>query len=459
MKLMTRKPAEPPAEPDLDKVIASFQSDTQEIESEAEPPILRAMVWLLAGLVISAIAWASFAYLDRVVTATGQIQTTVPTVMVQPLETAIVKELMADVGQVVKAGQVLARLDPTFVQADVEQLRAQLANLNAQVLRLEAERDDRVLPEPPAQTSSPEQILQYGIWLERRAQYRAQMQTYEEKISATLAQIRSREEEQAALRERMKVMAEIETMRNKLVVSETGSRLNLLIATDNRIEVGRNLSVVVNGLQEAQHTLNGQRFERDVYQRDWRNRALAELVTARNDQASTAEQLVKARKRGDLVTMEAPVDSIVLERAPRSIGSVIQEAEPFFTLVPLNAPLEVEVKVDARDIGYIQVGDPVHIKLDAYTYLEHGMLEGEVRTISEDAFQNDKAANSGQATGPAFYKARVTITKNTLRNIPDHFRLIPGLTLTAEIKIGSRSVMSYLLRPIMRGLGEAMREP
>lgn len=445
-------------DPNLDKLIASFQSDTQEIENEAEPPILRAMVWVMGALIISAITWASFARLDRVVSASGTVQTTVPTVLVQPLETSIIKELKVEVGQVVRAGQVLARLDPTFVQADVEQLRARLANLNAQVLRLEAEMDDRILPQPTPD-ASPEVLLQYGIWQERRAQYRAQIQTYEERISATLAQIRSREEEQVALRDRMRVMGEIESMRSKLVVSETGSRLNLLLATDNRLEVGRNLSVVINGLQEAQHTLNALRSERDVYQRDWRNRALAELVNARNDQASTNEQLVKARKRGELVMMEAPVDAIVLERAQRSIGSVIQAAEPLFTLVPLNAPLEVEAKVDARDIGFIQVGDPVHIKLDAYNFLEHGMLEGELRTISEDSFQNDKNSAAATNSGPSFYKARVRITQNSLRNIPDNFRLIPGLTLTAEIKVGSRSVMSYLLRPIMRGLGEAMREP
>jgi len=457
MKLLSRR-TDVPQDRDIDKTIASFQSDTQEIENEREPPILRAMVWLLAAAVISGIVWASVARLDRVVSAPGGVQTTVPTVLVQPLETAIVKELKAEVGQVVKAGQVLARLDPTFVEADVEQLRSKLSNLTAQVNRLEAEMNGGVLPEPGL-NASPEVILQYGIWQERRAQYLAQIRTYDERINATLSQIRSREEEQKALSERVRVLGEIESMRNKLVASETGSKLNLLLATDTRIEVGRNLSVVINGLQEAQHTLSGLRSERDVYQRDWRNRALAELVNSRNEKAAVSEQLVKARKRGDLVVMESPVDGIVLERAERSIGSIIKEAEPLFTLVPVNAPLEAEVRVDARDIGFIQVGDPVHIKLDAYHFLEHGMLEGELRTISEDSFHADKSANGGQSNSPAYYKARVQITQNNLRNIPDNFRLIPGLTLTAEIKVGSRTVMSYLIRPIMRGLGEAMREP
>lgn len=456
MKLLSRQERDR-HEREIEQAISIFQSDTQEIEHEPDPPFARSMLWLLALFIVSGIAWATISHLDRVVTTRGALQTTTPSIMVQPLETSIVKELKANVGDVVKAGQVLATLDPTFVQADVDQIRKRLSSIGAQIARLEAEIDGRPF-EPANAGTDPEVALQVAIWGERQAHYAAQLRSFDEKINTSLSMIKSRQDEQKALQERLKVLTEIEGMRNKLAASETGSRLNLLIATDSRIEVGRNLSISAHALEQERHTVDGLRSDRDAFNRDWRNRAMAELVTARTEHSSLTEQLVKARKRGELVSMESPVDAIVLERASQSVGSIIKEAEPMFTLVPLNAPLEVEMKIDARDIGFVRVGDPVHIKLDAYDFISHGMLEGEVTVISEDAFQN-KDQSASMSSMPAYYKARAKITENNLRDIPENFRLMPGLTLTAEVKVGTRTVMTYLVQPIMRGFGESMREP
>lgn len=456
MKLLSRK-ERARHEMEVEHAISIFQSDTQEIEHQPDPPFARATLWLLALFIVSFIVWATVSQLDRVVTTRGSLQTTTPSIIVQPLETSIVKDLKANVGDVVKAGQVLALLDPTFVQADVDQVRNRQRALSAQIARLEAEMDGHSF-EPADAASNPEVALQLAIWGERQAQYMAQLRSYDEKINASLSLIKSREGEQQALNERLKVLSDIESMRNKLLASETGSRLNLLMATDSRIEVGRNLSIARHAVEQERFQLEGLRSERDAFVRDWRNRAMAELVTARNEISTTNEQLVKARRRGELVSMQSPVDAIVLERAGLSIGSVLKEAEPFFTLVPLNAELEVEMQIDASDIGFVRTGDPVHIKLDAYDFIEHGMLEGEVTMISEDAFQQ-KDQQVTASSVPAYYKARAKITQNNLRNIPANFRLLPGLPLTAEIKVGHRAVISYLVNPIVRGLGESMREP
>ena len=251
--------------------------------------------------------------------------------------------------------------------------------------------------------------------------------------------------------------------RETVVEDDVGSRLNVLIANDARLEVARNLSVANNALTEAKHDLDSLQSQKSAFMSDWRNKAMADLVTARNERGNLTEQLVKAKKRGDLVRLESPVDAVVLERTTRSVGSVVKEAEPVFTLVPLNSPLEAEIRIDARDIGFVQAGDPVYIKLDAYPYIEHGMVEGQIRTISEDSFRDKQdlaSAQEGQSTGmPAFYKARVRLTSTKLRNVPEGFRVMPGLPLSGDVKVGERSVVSYMLRPILRGLGEAMREP
>src|SRR5690606_33023234 len=149
-----------------------------------------------------------------------------------------------------------------------------------------------------------------------------------------------------------------------------------------------------------------------------------------------------------------PADAVVLDVAERSVGSVVREAEPLVTLVPLAAPLEAEVAIDASDIGQVVAGQTARIKLNAYPFQKHGTAEGIVRMVSGDAF-----APQGETMRPPFYRARVEVTDIALRNLPETFRILPGMTLSAEILTGRRTVLSYFLYPLIRGLDESVREP
>jgi HlyD family secretion protein len=150
--------------------------------------------------------------------------------------------------------------------------------------------------------------------------------------------------------------------------------------------------------------------------------------------------------------------------AERSVGSILQQAEPFFTLVPFDSVLEADVKVESKDIGRIRTGDSVRVKLDAFPFQRHDTLPGKVRVISENAFQrNDPKAllqsMPDQEPVEAFYRTRVSLLSTQLRNVPDGFRLMPGMKVRAEIKVGTRSVISYFLYPVIRALDESLREP
>jgi len=169
-----------------------------------------------------------------------------------------------------------------------------------------------------------------------------------------------------------------------------------------------------------------------------------------------SEQLQKADKRRKLVTLTSPSDAVVLEIAKLSLGSVVQGGGAFFTLVPLGTELEAEVQIDSMDVGYVKLGDVSRIKLDAYPFQRHGILTGDVRTMSEDAFRQE--AEPGQ-TMDAYYKSRISLGNSRLKRMPEQARLLPGMTLTAEIVVGKRSVISYLLWPLTKALDEAMQEP
>jgi multidrug efflux pump subunit AcrA (membrane-fusion protein) len=157
--------------------------------------------------------------------------------------------------------------------------------------------------------------------------------------------------------------------------------------------------------------------------------------------------------------LAAPADAVVLKVGRASVGSVIEPgasgAEPLFTLTPLGGTLEAEVRIAARDIGFIKPGDTVRVKLDAYRFTMHGVAKGVIRSISQGSFTTTE---DGQIVAP-YYKARVAITDARLRNVPAGFRLIPGLTIDGEVLVGRRTVMSYLLEGALRTGSEAMREP
>jgi hemolysin D len=144
----------------------------------------------------------------------------------------------------------------------------------------------------------------------------------------------------------------------------------------------------------------------------------------------------------------------VLQVADRSVGSVLREAETLFTLVPLGVPLEAELAVEARDIGRVETGQAVRIKLDAWPYQEHGTLTGSLRTISEGAFPREEQHRPG-----VVFRARARIEGNALRGVPQDFHLMPGMTVVGEVKAGRRNVLAYFLNPLLRGLDEGLREP
>jgi len=440
-----------------DALIRIFQSESAEVEEDPEPAQTRLTLYTLAGLFIALVAVTVFMQMNRVVTSNaGLIVTTEPTIVLQALDPSIIKSLEAQEGERVKSGQLLATLDPTFAAADVSAATAQIASLEAEIARTEAELAHRDF-NPPVGTT-PEgayMALQRAYFVERKAQFNAQLLAYNEQIAQNNATIRKLKDDLAHYEDRVKISQEIENMRASLAASQYGSRLNLLAATDQRLEMLRTQDFDRNGLSESEHQLASTIANRDAFVEQWNGQVSQELVTARNGLDTAQQQLTKAAKHKDLVRLEAPEDAVVLKLAKLSVGSVLKEADPFITLAPLRSPVEAEVHISAREIGFVRPGDSATIKLDPFNFVEHGTASGAVRWISEGAFTQD---DNGNTVDP-YYKARVALTKVQLTGVPDSFRLVPGMTLTADINIGSRSVFSYIVRGLIRGVNEAMREP
>jgi HlyD family secretion protein len=436
-------------------ILAEFQPDAIEIEERPPPRLARTTFYAMAALIVCGIGWASVSEVDQIVVAKGKLVNTAPNLLVQPLETSVIRTIDVAVGQTVRAGDVLATLDPTFAQADAGLLRARLADLTAQIQRLEAEitGDAFVLGQSPGR----EVVMQAAIFQQRKAHVEAELRNHDARIGVIEANMATAVNDQKALADRMAVLREIENMRASLFVSQTGSKLNLLEARHSRLTIESDLGHLRSRIAEIGRELEQARSERQAFIEGFRRTSIEELGKLNGERAGVVEELNKAEMRRRMVVLTAPADAIVLDVAQRSIGSVIQQAEPMVTLVPLDVPLEVEALIETKDIGHVAVDQAVRIKLDALPFQKHGTIPGTVRTISEDAFTQQEGQN-GSATLHV-YRARVKPGDGELRETPQTFHLMPGMTLVAEIKVGRRSVLSYLIYPLLRGIDESIREP
>lgn len=435
-----------------DRVLAGFRSECEALIHEPEAMGGRLLLFILAGILALSIGLSAIVRVDRVVSSPGQIVATEPTVVVQAMNRAVITAVKVREGDRVKQGDVLATLDATFAEADVAQVEGQIESLDAEIARLEAERDGQTLDS----LALPERYtgLQRSLMAQRKAQYDQQMRGFDAKIAQAEAAVARYRASRARYAERLKVVGEIEGMRQKLADQQVGSRLSVLQANDQRLDIARAMEQETNAMNEASSQLEAARAERETFARQWRAQVEGELVQKRTARDAADAQLSKANRNQDLITLRAPVDAIVLQSAKLSVGSILREATPMFTLVPAGSALEVEVQIDARDMSFVRVGDPVSVKVEAYNYLEHGNAEGRIRAISEDAL----AVGEGAAARP-FYRAYITLDASTMYNVPVGFRPTPGMPVTGDVKVGDRTLLSYLARGAFRTVDEALREP
>lgn len=438
------------------RVVTEFQSDALEIEQRVPSRVAHMMLYAVVALIAVAIAWASLSQVDMIVTAQGKLITTLPNLVVQSLETSVIRVINVKPGDRVNRGDVLATLDPTFSQADLDQLRIRVAAFDAAIARLRAELDgaEYVVRNP----ANADEMLQQKVFLQRKSAYEAQFQNYEAQIASAQANLKTAQDEEAVLVQRLDNMQLVESMRSSLMAKEVGSKLNFLLSRDARLEVESNLARVRGSIVDNTHRLDKARADQKVFAEEFRRTAYQDLVETLAKRDSTAEDLKKAELRRQLIVLQAPADGVVLEIANRTVGSVVREAETLFMLVRRDAPLQAEVNVEGRDIGQVTVGQPVRIKFEAFPFQKYGTATGEVSVVSQDSFSPDPKGEGARHQTTPYYRVRVDLSDTHLRLPPQRMQLIPGMAVTAELKVGRRTVISYFLYPLLRGLDESIRE-
>ncbi len=438
------------------KDILEYQPNAVEIEERPTSGRIRWTLYLIIFFIISIITWAAVGKVDRVVTASGKLITTTPKIVIQPLKTSIIRSIHVNIGDFVKKGTLLVTLDPTFTDADFAQLEKRLFSTTVQLRRIDAELNHTTFS--ASIDEGEDGYLQELLFKQRHETFLQKERLTNEKISALSLKQEKNLIDQKGGEKQNRILREIESINSRNPQTDDGYKLKVLAAQKDRLQsktlterLRAEYSILAEEMQQV-------RTEHALWVHEREMKLLELFINLRNEKDKLSEEINKAKRMSELVFLKAQEDSVVLDIAEVLVGSVTRQAEPIITLVPVNVPLEAEINIKGKDIGRVRVGDLTRIKLDAFPFQKHGTLKGLVRVISEDSYQ-EKASSTNFTPSPVFYKTRVTIESYELRDIPDSFRLIPGMRITTEIKIGKRSIISYFLYPVIRALDQSIREP
>jgi len=466
MRRPSRRSPDPKAtelEP-LPLAVLEFQSPTAAIIATPIPPLARATNYFVGALVLSLLMVGTFMTVDKIVTANGVLVSTAPDSSIQAFNAAsIVQSIDVRAGQLVHKGQVLATLDPTYASADLTALTQQEQGYAAQVAQLQAQENGTLYAGDPG---NPAAALQVQTYDQQEGQYTFTLQDYAQKISELQTEIAGYDAQAVYYRQRLGIASNVETMRKALQRLQVGSLLDTLAATDDRVSMQASLDEAVSSAAADENQLASQQAERDEFVQQWRANISQELLTAINNLAQARQALAKARLDDQLVALSAPQDAIVQSIAPVSPGSVLQPGQQLMDLAPINAPFSVEVDLDSTESGYVHVGNSAVIKFNTLDFLQYGSAEGTVTAISPESFnpldQSD-AANTGAplpgAPQDLYYKAEISLDVLNLHNLPPGFRLVPGMPLEADLKIGKRTILGYFLQRMLPVAYNSMHEP
>jgi HlyD family secretion protein len=417
----------------------------------------RAIAYAVCGLVALLLVWSLVGQVDIVASAEGKLVPQSYVKIVQPADAGIVKEILVNEGEQVRAGQVLMRLDPQMAHADEATVRQELAMKSLQLRRIDAELGSAPLSRG---TNDSAQMFQ---------EVAAQFKEHKSALADALAQaseLRTRAAHDAEVGR-----ANLVKLQEVIPILRDQARSLTELAKDGYVpharlqDKQREYLEKTNELKAQQASVESLDASRAAADRQvaqilskYRSDLQNERVEAEAAREKLTHELTKQEHRRELLELRAPQGGIVKDVATHTIGTVVSAGTVLMSIVPEREPLIAEVMVKNDDIGFVFPRQSVKIKLAAYPFEQYGMVEGTVTRLGPDANDESNPRETRDPNMQVPYKAIVALDAQQLVTQGRRFKLVPGMRVTAEIHQGHRSVAAYLLSPVRKVIAEAGRE-
>lgn len=426
-----------------------------EIVERPVSPTARLTARVMLVGVAATVLWLTFGKVDVVAPAEGRIAPVGETKVVQAAETGVIRRILVTEGQRVRQGQVLIMLDPTVSSAEAAQVRAALLTSEFDVARTRAvlgALDGKGFVFVAPESAPPTEVeIQRSLARSRLGEIQA--------MAAT-----GRSDSGAAASASVEAQAQVRKLQQSLPLLEQQVRANEALAAKGYVsklrvvDMRRQLIAETQDLvaarasvgrlaQQSQSTSSSSAKSREGA----RGQILQDLVKAEDDARTRREELAKVTLRSSFRELRAPVSGTVSQLSVHTEGGVVEGAKPLLTIVPENARLEVEVAIQNSDVGFARTGMPVNVKLQAFPYTRYGTIPGKVIAISPEAVM----VKEGQ---PPVFKARIMLSRSYIAVDGARVPLRPGMSASADLVTGKRSLLSYLISPIVETSRDALHE-
>ena len=443
---------------------ADFAPGLLRIQRKAPPPLAGAVLKLLLGMLVGLLLWATFGRLDIVAVAEGKLVPEGYLKIVQPPEQGLVREILVQEGQAVKEGQILMRMDAVIAAADKKTLFVEYHTKRLALRRIDSQLAGTALkrlPDDPADLY-PQVEAQYAANVAAYQNALAQERALLEKATHDLA---AAEEVKAKLLQVLPHYKEQEQAFEKLAREGYAGRLMYTDKQRERIEKEQDLKAQEFAIRSATATIAQSEKKLAQITADYRRLLQTERVDVASQLEKASQELAKQTHRHELLELKAPQTGLVKDLATHTPGTVVSPGTILMTLVPQGETLRAEVWVTNQDVGFVRAGQDVKLKLTAFQFQKYGMVDATIAQVSADATEapspntrSDALTGRDRPMGPLAFRALVDLKEQQLKSDGQRYPLAPGMQVVAEIKLGQRTVLEYLLSPVRKAFHEAGRE-
>ena len=429
------------------RVENAFLPAAIELERTPASPLGRTTMLVIIALFVLAVVWASIGHVDIVAVAPGTVIASGKSKTIQPLETGQVAAIEVEEGQRVAQGQVLVQLDDTIALAELHRLDAALADAARDIQRFETllhwvSSAGAVAESKPAVTD----MQLRDTWNEHVARvdvlHREKDRLIAEKASAAA--------QTAKLAAILPIIERRSEDRRRLVDKQLLAENDYLETEQRRLETQHDLRSQRSHVTELDATIAELEARVEVQTSQFMRHVADELEKARRQHKALNQERIKAQARLAATTVRSPIDGTVQQLAVHHRGAVVTPAQALMVMVPSGESLEVEAALENKDIGFVEVGQRVEVKVDAFPFTRYGLIEGRVVGLSSDAVVDERKG--------MVFTMRVELDQSGIEVKGDMVSLSPGMTVSVETMTGKRRLIEYVLSPLLRYRDESVRE-
>lgn len=425
-------------------------------EIDRPPAFGSLLIMGVALFLVVAVLWADWAVLDEVTTGQGRVIPSSQVQVVQNLEGGIVREIRVREGEIVKKGQVLLQIENTAFVASYGELRAKSHGLMATIARLKAEAHQTPLEFPEELLKEAPQLVarERALYEARQSELKAQLSVFEQQAAQRKQELTELHSRQSHLSKAVELIQEEIRITSPLVDQGVVPRIELIRLQRQLSEQQRELDAVRLAKPRARSAMR--EANRRIQERflGFKAEAQLELTTRQNELAAVREAIVAARDRVQRTEVRSPVRGIVKQVKVSTVGGVVRPSADLVEIVPLDDTLLVEAKVRPQDIAFISPEQDATVKITAYDFSIYGGLKAKVERISADAITE----SDGNGREESYYKIIVRTQRNYLGTKDKPLPIIPGMVASVDILTGKKSVLDYLLKPVLKAKNRALRE-